>query len=49
MIIEEPKEIQELRKKCKPYMDGAALKTDAPEEIKKAAAKIRKWAFDQGQ
>lgn len=49
MLIEFPKEIQELMNVYKPYMVNHKFVKDTPQEAIEAFEKVKKWAWEQGQ
>lgn len=50
MIFKEyPKELSDLMKVYKPYIEGCHLREDAPEEAKEAYEKAKKYVLEMGQ
>ena len=49
MFKDFPEEMEELLKFIEPYLDGAALREDAPKEAFEALEKLRKLALELGQ
>ena len=49
MFKELPKEMQKIMDILEPYFDGAALREDAPEDIKELHKKLYQMAIKLGQ
>ena len=49
MFKDFPEEMEELFRLIDPYLDGAALREDAPKEAFEALEKLRKLALELGQ
>ena len=47
MVLIYPDEIKELQKIYEPYMVGAKLKDDAPQEAVEAVEKFKQWVYEQ--